>query len=495
MGIPVQHSPLLKDGEFKVVEVKELNFCDISGVKSGTKGTSNKSYHIEHQVSIKNDGKSQIFTMWGATGAEPNEDWRHFDTEASSKKEFDRIIKSKLKKGYVEVDVAQRAFGSEDAKAIIKPVVYKNIETVSTLNISKIDTNVQRLIKRLFGATQDFVATTLKCPLGQLTNNQIDAGRAKLNEAKLVLNNSANLDKKELLKIQDITNNFYSLIPHNLGSGSRGKMEDLLLDDIKKIAQKEEDLDTLLDAKSVGLVMSKDSLIDDQYNSLNTDIEFIDHNDKLFDWIKNIVLDTRAHNHSYLGKILVHNAWKLNRHGENESFISVAESIAKECGKQNPHEKLEKFVKNRTDINDKVNDLYKKANVLPLFHGTRVANLLGIVKKSLLIRPSSAVLTGAMYGNGIYYGLSSKSINYTNIDVAYWSRGSEKLGYLFLVDVALGNQKLANGSSSYTKNNIKPFHSVWAKGGHSGVINDEYIVYDTNQHNIKYIIEFECQKN
>src|SRR4051812_24291050 len=112
MAIPVQHSPLLKDGEFKVVEVKELSFFDLTGDKSKTKGTSNKQYHAELQVSKNGDGRSQIFTMWGATGASQNEDWRHFLSEADCRKEFEKILKSKIKKGYVEVDVAQRSIGS-----------------------------------------------------------------------------------------------------------------------------------------------------------------------------------------------------------------------------------------------------------------------------------------------------------------------------------------------------------------------------------------------
>jgi hypothetical protein len=50
----------------------------------------------------------------------------------------------------------------------------------------------------------------------------------------------------------------------------------------------------------------------------------------------------------------------------------------------------------------------------------------------------------------------------------------------------------------YTRKNIAPNHSVWAKsGGASGLYNDEIITYTPTgpeqQHALRYIIEFETQ--
>lgn len=93
---------------------------------------------------------------------------------------------------------------------------------------------------------------------------------------------------------------------------------------------------------------------------------------------------------------------------------------------------------------------------------------------------------------------STKSMNYCDIKGSYWAQGNNKTAYLFLGDVAFGNQKLAAGSHMYTKTNIKPNHSVWAKsGGSSGLYNDELITYTPTgagqQHALRYIIEFETQ--
>ncbi len=123
--------------------------------------------------------------------------------------------------------------------------------------------------------------------------------------------------------------------------------------------------------------------------------------------------------------------------------------------------------------------------------------MIGITTKGLLIRPSGAVHSGSMYGDGIYWATNStKSINYTDCRGSYWAQGNSNTAYLFLADVAFGNQKIAGGSHFYSRENIRPYHSVWAKAG-GAVYNDELITYNATganqQHNIRYIIEFETQ--
>ena len=488
MPAKTSNSPLLKDGTFEVKRVVELAFFDLTGERAKTKNTSNKQYHAELHLS-KTNSQAQIYTMWGPTGGHQTEDWRHYNSLADAEKDFNSIIKSKTKKGYREIDVAQRAIGSQEAKSITKVVELKNLDDTG-LPKSILHKETQRLVSELMGATNQFVIKTLKCPLGQLTNKQIDDGRARLNSAKDIVekNKTSQNDKDKLL---ELTNEFYSLIPHNLGSGARGQMTELLLNTKEKINQKEYDLDTLLDAKDLNIELTGND-VDLKYKSLDTEISFIEHNDELFNWLNGMIHETRASNHRHLGKITLLNAWYINRNGERDKFNNTAERIAKECGKQVYPDKMETLVKTRPDGNP---DLFKKANVIPLFHGTRTENLTGILKKGLLIRPSGVVLCGSMYGNALYMGKSTKSINYTNIKSSYWASGSDDRAFLFVTDCILGSQKIATGPGFYSKDNIKPNHSVWAQGGRSGVINDEFMLYTTNQNNLKYLLEFTCQKN
>lgn len=487
----VEKIALLKDGEFEVKEVVNLNFFDLSGAKAKTKGSSNKTYTAELHYA-KKGSKCQIYSLWGPTGGNQTKDWRHFDSQEKAKKEFDKIVKSKKKKGYVEIDVAQRAIGSEEAKKIVKPVQLIGVPDKQAIVTSSLHPKVQYLVGELFGQTNQWVSSVLKCPLGQLTNAQIDKGRDILSQA-LIINDKKRKTSKDKEKIEELTNDFYSLIPHNLGTGSRGQLTHLLLDDAGKIAQKESDLDTLLDAKSVGAVLAADSKVDDRYKSLNAEFNYLEPDSTTFKWINKLVQKTKARNHHWLGTINVLNVWKIARNKEEDRFLDTAKEIGKVCkGQVIPDMYKGLGVDDRNDIDNQ--EIFKKANILPLFHGTRTENLIGITKQGLLIRPHNAVLTGAMYGNGVYTSSNStKSINYTSIRSSYWSKGNADKAYLFLTDTILGDQKIASGSYQYNKNNIKPYHSVWAKGGKSGVINDEMMVYDTSQIKLAYLIEFTCK--
>jgi poly [ADP-ribose] polymerase len=477
----------LTDHEVPIGWVLELNFFDMTGEKAKTKGTSSKFYHIELQVG--KDTTCQLFTQYGATGHVQASEYRFFGTDRyAAEAEFNSIKKAKLRKGYVEVDVAQRAVGSDAAKQIVKPVQLKNADaSLATIAQPSLHIETSRIISALMGATNSWVIKTLKCPLGQLTNDQVDKGRQCLIEAKRIL--ASKKDDKALLAL---TNQFYGLIPHNLGAGARGQMSHLLLDTVEKIDQKEYDLDTLLDAKAIGATLTSSSVYD-QYKSLDTEFSFINHKDSRFDWLNRLIQDTKASNHRGLGQIVLLNAWEIQRNNERERFLIRAKQIAAQCGRQVVPDQMSIVLK-RADVYDK--SLFEKANVIPLFHGTRAQNITGILKQGLLIRPSGVVITGAMYGNAIYKSSSStKSINYTNIRASYWAQGSDDRAFLFLSDCALGNQLIATRSGQYTLNSIAPHHSVWARGGQSGVINDEMMLYRTDQHNMRYLLEFTCRGN
>ena len=127
-------------------------------------------------------------------------------------------------------------------------------------------------------------------------------------------------------------------------------------------------------------------------------------------------------------------------------------------------------------------------NVKTLWHGTRVFNVLSILKRGFVLpnQLSSVQTTGAMYGPGLYFSENStKSLNYS---YGYWDGGSRDNNcYMFLVDVAMGKEYVP----SYSGNGKKPgYDSCHAIAGRSGVINDEQIVYRTSQANIKYLVEF-----
>jgi len=87
-----------------------------------------------------------------------------------------------------------------------------------------------------------------------------------------------------------------------------------------------------------------------------------------------------------------------------------------------------------------------------------------------------------------------KALGYTSTRGSFWARGNNEVGYLFVFEVAVGNQKhiYKHDSSCYklSETSIKTegFDSVYAHGG-ADLRNDEFIIYDTKKCRIKYIIE------
>jgi len=131
------------------------------------------------------------------------------------------------------------------------------------------------------------------------------------------------------------------------------------------------------------------------------------------------------------------------------------------------------------------------------WHGSRNENWLSILKTGLVLRPANAVINGKMFGYGLYFAdRFEKSLNYSSLNGAYWSRGSSNRGFLALYDVHVGKQlkikKHADWCCKLSHENLKKrgseYDSVFAKGGYD-LINNEYIVYNQQQCTVRYIVE------
>jgi poly [ADP-ribose] polymerase len=129
------------------------------------------------------------------------------------------------------------------------------------------------------------------------------------------------------------------------------------------------------------------------------------------------------------------------------------------------------------------------------WHGSRNENWFNILQTGLLIRPSGAVHTGSMFGDGIYFAdKAQKSIGYSSLRGSYWTKGGDDKAFLALFDVHVGNQKeiLHHTSSCYSLSasvlKKDKYDSVFAKGG-ADLRNNEYIVYNPAQCTVSHLIE------
>ncbi len=131
------------------------------------------------------------------------------------------------------------------------------------------------------------------------------------------------------------------------------------------------------------------------------------------------------------------------------------------------------------------------------WHGSRNENWMSILKTGLVLRPANAVISGKMFGYGLYFADKfRKSLNYTSLRGSYWAHGTENRAFLALFSVHTGNQLeiLNHGSWCYELNQTTlkeknpDYDSVFAKGG-ADLINNEYIVYNEAQCTVQYLVE------
>ena len=459
------------------------------GVCADVVKNSNKFYHAEIQVATN---AARIFTTYGRVGSTAAREYRYYPNEYSCLNDYEALIckkRDRKKMPYVEVDLAITAVGSAGAKEIKKPMT--GITVAVTENKSTLHIEVQRLVKKWYGDTGRFIEMTLKCPLGQLTKEQIDKGRAILDECKDRINSKLATNTTEFDKL---TSQFYSLIPHVLPH--KINAENLRLYTIDRIMEKNQTLDTFLDAKNVAGVLGSESAVDEKYAKLNATLEWINPKDEVYKWIEKLVHETRAKNHSGLGRIKIYNIFNLARNKESDYFNESLVRIAKEVGGKGEKPRFTSLV--RPDLDDDTGKIFSLANVWPLWHGTRPENMTGIISTGLKIRPSGVVYCGSMYGDGAYFAENStKSIGYCGAAGSVWSgRSSADRVYMFLNDVIVGNPYIVY-ASQFFRSPPNKCHSVYALPGR-GLYNSENIIYVQSgpgqQHQLRYIIEFQSNQ-
>lgn len=132
-----------------------------------------------------------------------------------------------------------------------------------------------------------------------------------------------------------------------------------------------------------------------------------------------------------------------------------------------------------------------------LFHGSRNENWWSILQMGLVLRPTNAVITGKMFGYGLYYApKAKKSLGYTSLAGSYWANGNSSSGFMGLLDVAYGKpydvytHTYDMNSLTYDKlQQICPGANCLHAHAGNMLYNDEIIVYKEEQCTIKYLVE------
>lgn len=139
-------------------------------------------------------------------------------------------------------------------------------------------------------------------------------------------------------------------------------------------------------------------------------------------------------------------------------------------------------------------------NEKELWHGTRANNVLSILRKRLFVPPvtgSGIQIQGRLFGPGCYFGDSgknngaSKALNYAAGGV--WDSGPrDNRCFMFLANGVLGKEFHPNTYGLYDDKIQRSgkYDSIYADARKTGLMNDEVIIWNTNQISLRYLCEF-----
>ena len=278
-------------------------------------------------------------------------------------------------------------------------------------------------------------------------------------------------DETESKQYEELTNEFYSNIPHKFDGRKRFDVM-AKMDTYEKFEEKEDTLQVMKDmlelndtsksqSKSKTKKKKKDTSILTEncdvytkYEALNCEIEFVGKNSKDYKFLMSEIEKSVERSHDD-GVPAAKRVFKLLRREEYERY--------------NPK---------------------KLKNEQLLYHGSRACNWVGILSRGLLL-PKIVVkmgvnrTDGGWLGDGLYFGDADTASNYAGD----CSRGTS---FVLAAKVALGKMKDYH-EITYGLQLDKRYNSAHGdpEASDTEFDDNEYVIYDEKQHYLQYFVEFE----
>ena len=352
-------------------------------------------------------------------------------------RQWESKYNEKIRKGYVDQSELV-----EDLIQIEKPKnsEYKEIENKA----------IAEIVERLQAMARQAISDNYTISSNKVTQAMVD-------ETQNVLTSLINISDIE--EFNDILLKLFTIIPRKM-SNVRSYLANSEKD-FSRIIETEQDL---LDVMK-GQVVQKQIIDDDEKLENQADYTILDKLGLIFEECDNrdIAIIKTA-----LGSCSdkFHKAWRV-------------ENIKTQ-------QRYDTFIKENNIKNTKL-----------LFHGSRNENWWSIINSGLVLKPTNAVITGKMFGYGIYYAPKArKSLGYTSLSGSYWARGNSPSGFMALMEVAYGKPyDVYSFDNKYYQFNYEALQQACPGANclhaHEGNMlkNDEIIVYKEEQCTIKYLIE------
>jgi len=441
-------------------------------------------------------------------GKEKNTSRGQWDTVAGQK----MFVPKPGKDLYRVQKLASRSFGLPDAKnicvtdasapkAATGSVPTKTVKKSSAL---RCDTLSTKLMRDLLGGAVTYTRTSI---VGGTIPIQasIDHGR---NNIQLALGRIAQIGDDVQKQIQDktlrqLTYDLYSRIPKI--KPLHCPDEDWILSNFTSNTRRQstidiwnQDLDAFETATKQGAA-EVDSSGDDPFHAFDPSItmKYIDPKSDIGQYLYKWWPGASANRHAHVGPMEILNMWEVTRGNDLPLFQKEQRAIYTDMEKKKwNNERPLHQTRERPDLDNDQKKVYWTTNTALCFHGTRTVNVPGIVRENLRLPNTlvGVVITGAMFGPGLYWADDwRKSDGYTSNPGSYWSSGSGSVkgrhAFMFAGDVIMGVPHVAPSSHGYTKPPAGS-HCVFGKAGHSGVANNEWIVFQRGRNVLRYLIEY-----
>lgn len=408
------------------------------------------------------DNNNKFWNIIAYSNGEIEREWGRVNKTPRNKKETSNspehyaqgLFNKKIKDGYREVQTIESgaSFSTKDdlKETVLTQLTKDKTKEVKELIENLVDSNIHNILKNTT-LQYDKNSGLFSTPLGIIGKESIDKARQKLEKITKKISDKE-YDKEWIQLCED----YLMIVPHEVGS--KVHLESILstIDHI----QKETNILKSLEASiELAKKQTKNKSNDEQEQLFDVDIDLVT-DQKIIDYVENKFARNLSRKHPS-SRLKVNRVFELNIKNMTESFSEMEEKIG---------------------------------NKKKLWHGTRVGNLLSILHKGMIIPPAqSGIVTGRMFGNGLYFSdISTKALNYS---YGTWNRtglSSNNCYYALICNVLLGKEFQADRThfQDQTYYPRKGYDSTFAKSGTLNLVNNEMIVYKTEQVSPKYLVEF-----
>lgn len=434
-----------------------MNARTVTLILVDSKANSNKFYTLEL------DGAGRLAKTYGRVGSAGVTNYENTGISG-----YEKILREKKRKGYTEVAVAQDI--APKTSPLANSALTAVAKTALTSGKARTNTAVEDLIERIVrvnahdvfelsgGMIKVDTSGRVKTPLGLVTAHSI---RQATNL----------LDRMEALPaaaIAPLLEDYLKLVPQKVSS--RAGWAVTFFNSQNTFQRQRDFLSQLSDSVSffetqAAAAVTSDVAVDAQFKYK---IRAISSAGDVFKRIQKFYDDGRNSHHA-ASSLRLKNVFELVDPAGAKVYAKVAEEIR---------------------------------NEQQLWHGTKAANLLSILRKGLYVPPVSGTTiqtVGRMFGDGVY--LSNQSTKSLGYSTGLWHGGRENNSFMLLADVAMGSEYRPTTQGFDRRTPVeartslnkfgKPWNSINVRPGTAGVRNHEAIVWNTDQIRLRYLCEFD----